>query len=67
MKRRGLPGKIENEAYQAVLAILRPILEGKQKVWMNTDLLLGIIQSGVDRAIAEFKMERWKQRKAKRG
>lgn len=54
-KRRGQPGFYENSAYLAIDALLKT---GIGKSWMSTDQILGAAESGINRAMAEFKISR---------
>jgi transposase-like protein len=59
-KRKGLPGLIENGAYDAIRHLLDYCTNKKN--WMSTDQILGAAESGVNRAMAEFKTSRERRR-----
>lgn len=53
-RKKGQRAELENEAYEAIYDILHRWLW--KKTWMNQDLFLGTLDSGVRRATAEFKL-----------
>lgn len=60
-KRRGLPGLIENGAYDAIRHLLDYCTNKKN--WMTTDQILGAVSSGVRQAEDEFKLRRFNERR----
>lgn len=51
-KRRGHPGWFEAQGYLAMRNILVSYLG--ENTWMNTDRVLGAIQSGMDNAVRDY-------------
>lgn len=59
-KRKGEPQTLEYMAYDAIRTLLH--VYTVRQSWMSTDLILGIVQSGIDEATREFLIKRIKRR-----